>query len=299
MADAVARAADVPAADVRRAAMLGGDLPRSPRPRWPAGRRRSAAFRLQVGRPVGPMLAQTATDVARRARRGSAARRCSRPSSTAPGCRSTATATRSRSSPARLDDVTARLPEVVDGRAGAAGRRRWSPTARRSRCARTADRSRSRSPRPASAAASTSTAARADAAAVGVRLRPAAPRRRRPARRAGASSAGRARPRSCRQRTRVDRLVTDDAAAAQAFLDRTLAAGHEGVMAKSLDRAVRGRPARRRLAEGQAGAHPRPGGARRRVGLGPAHRQAVQHPPRRPRPGRPAASSCSARRSRA
>jgi len=33
---------------------------------------------------------------------------------------------------------------------------------------------------------------------------------------------------------RVDRLVTDDPAAAQKFLDRTLAAGHEGVLAKSL-----------------------------------------------------------------
>jgi DNA ligase-1 len=35
-------------------------------------------------------------------------------------------------------------------------------------------------------------------------------------------------------RHRVDRLVTADAVAAQEFLDRTLAAGHEGVMAKSL-----------------------------------------------------------------
>ena len=33
---------------------------------------------------------------------------------------------------------------------------------------------------------------------------------------------------------RVNRLITDDASAAQAFLDVTLAAGHEGVMAKSL-----------------------------------------------------------------
>ncbi len=33
---------------------------------------------------------------------------------------------------------------------------------------------------------------------------------------------------------RVDRLITDDADAAQRFLDVTLAAGHEGVMAKSL-----------------------------------------------------------------
>jgi DNA ligase 1 len=35
-------------------------------------------------------------------------------------------------------------------------------------------------------------------------------------------------------RQRVDRLVTSDAAAAADFLDATLAAGHEGVMAKSL-----------------------------------------------------------------
>ena len=33
---------------------------------------------------------------------------------------------------------------------------------------------------------------------------------------------------------RVDRLITSDAGAAQRFLDVTLAAGHEGVMAKSL-----------------------------------------------------------------
>jgi DNA ligase-1 len=33
---------------------------------------------------------------------------------------------------------------------------------------------------------------------------------------------------------RVDRLITDDADAAQRFLDKTLDAGHEGVMAKSL-----------------------------------------------------------------
>ena len=56
-------------------------------------------------------------------------------------------------------------------------------------------------------------------------------------------------------------------------------------MVKDLDRAVRRRTARRRVGEGQAGAHPRPRGARRRVGLGPAAGLAVQHPPRRPRPG--------------
>ena len=73
--------------------------------------------------------------------------------------------------------------------------------------------------------------------------------------------------------------------AAADFLDATLAAGHEGVMAKSPGRALPGGPARSGLAEGQAGAHTRPGGARRGVGLGAAPRQTVQHPPGRPRSG--------------
>jgi DNA ligase-1 len=37
------------------------------------------------------------------------------------------------------------------------------------------------------------------------------------------------------ERHRVDRLVTDDASAAQQFVDATLAAGHEGVVVKDLD----------------------------------------------------------------
>ena len=84
---------------------------------------------------------------------------------------------------------------------------------------------------------------------------------------------------------RVDRLVTDDPQAAQEFLDRTLAAGHEGVMAKSLTAPYEAGRRGAGLAEGQAGAHARPGGARGRVGFGTAHGQAVQHPSRRARPG--------------
>ena len=49
--------------------------------------------------------------------------------------------------------------------------------------------------------------------------------------------------------------------------------------------AVRGRASRRGLAQGQAGAHARPGRARGRVGLGTPTRQAVEHPPRRARSG--------------
>ena len=97
---------------------------------------------------------------------------------------------------------------------------------------------------------------------------------------------------------RVDRLVTDDAAAAQEFLDRTLAAGHEGVMAKSLDAPYE---AGRR---GAGWLKIKPvhtldlvvlavewGSGRRTGKLSNIHLGA--------RDPRPAASSCSARRSRA
>jgi DNA ligase-1 len=63
MADAIARAARVPVAVVRRAAMLAGDLPVVA-----AGALDGAApalehFQLRVGRPIQPMLAQTASSV--------------------------------------------------------------------------------------------------------------------------------------------------------------------------------------------------------------------------------------------
>ncbi len=65
MADAVAKAAGVPAADVRRAAMLGGDLPAVAAAALTGGEAALSEFTLQVGQPVGPMLAQTATGVGR------------------------------------------------------------------------------------------------------------------------------------------------------------------------------------------------------------------------------------------
>ena len=183
-----------------------------------------------------------------------------------------------------LDDVTARLPEVVDATLALpvtdliadAEAIALRPDGRPHRFQVTA----SRFGRSVDIAA-----ARDRAAAVGVLLRPAAPRRRRSARPARPASASRRSTRSCRRPSGSTGSITDDADAAQRFLDATLAAGHEGRDGEVADGAVRGGPPRRGLAEGQAGAHPRPGGARRRVGLGPAHRQAVQHPPRRPRPG--------------
>jgi DNA ligase-1 len=64
MVEAIARAADIPVADVRRAFMLRGSLP----PIAAAGLRDGVeslrAVGLEVGRPILPMLAQSAPDVA-------------------------------------------------------------------------------------------------------------------------------------------------------------------------------------------------------------------------------------------
>jgi DNA ligase-1 len=64
VSDAVAKAAGVPAPDVRRAAMLRGALPPVAEALWRDGPAALSAFRLEVGRPVQPMLASPATDVA-------------------------------------------------------------------------------------------------------------------------------------------------------------------------------------------------------------------------------------------
>jgi DNA ligase 1 len=60
MTDAVGRAADVPLADVRRAAMLRGDLPAVAAAAIRGGSSALREFALEVGRPISPMLAQTA-----------------------------------------------------------------------------------------------------------------------------------------------------------------------------------------------------------------------------------------------
>ncbi len=61
--EAVARAADVPAAAVRRAAMLSGDLGRSAVVALTTGAEGLAAIGLELLRPLQPMLASTAKDV--------------------------------------------------------------------------------------------------------------------------------------------------------------------------------------------------------------------------------------------
>jgi DNA ligase-1 len=64
MLDAVAKANDVPAAEVRRAYMMAGDLAAVARTAKEGGRAALAAFGLRLFRPLQPMLAQSADEIA-------------------------------------------------------------------------------------------------------------------------------------------------------------------------------------------------------------------------------------------
>jgi DNA ligase-1 len=64
LADAVARASKIPVAQLRRAAMLAGDLTTVAYQALVAGEAGLASFALQPFHPVQPMLADSATDVA-------------------------------------------------------------------------------------------------------------------------------------------------------------------------------------------------------------------------------------------
>jgi DNA ligase-1 len=112
MADAVARAAGVPAATVRRALMLRGDLGAVAAVALGGGAPALAAIGLAVGRPVQPMLASTAESIDAALERVSPAAvewkldgariQLHRAGS------DVAVFTRS------LDDITGRVPEVVE-----------------------------------------------------------------------------------------------------------------------------------------------------------------------------------------
>ena len=64
MADAIAKAAGIPATEVRRAAMLAGDLRAVAVVAFTQGAAGLAQFSIQLFRPVQPMLAQPAEDLA-------------------------------------------------------------------------------------------------------------------------------------------------------------------------------------------------------------------------------------------
>jgi ATP-dependent DNA ligase I len=229
--DAVAAAGQIPAAAVRRAAMLGGELPAVAAAGLAGGTAALDAFTLRVGRPIGPMLAQTAAGVTEALEKlgGTAIFEAKLDGARVQVHRAgdhVTVYTRS------LDDVTARLPEVVeatlalsiteliaDGEAIALrpdGRPQpFQVTA--SRFGRSVDVAAASTAQPLSVfffdvvhydGVDLLDAPTSERATVLDKVVPA--------------------------HNRVDRLVTSNSAAAADFLDATLAAGHEGVMAKSL-----------------------------------------------------------------
>ena len=235
MADAVAKAAGIPAPAVQRAAMLGGDLPAVAAAGLSGGAVALDAFTLRVGRPVGPMLAQTATGVADALERhgGTTIFEAKLDGARVQIHRAGDEVTVYTRS---LDDVTARLPEVVeatlalpvtdliaDGEAIA-----LRPDNRPHRFQVTASRF-GRSVDVAWALA----AQKAEPLSVfffdilhrdGLDLIDAPTTERLAALDAVVPPVH-----------RVDRLMTADFSEAADFLDATLAAGHEGVMAKAPD----------------------------------------------------------------
>jgi DNA ligase-1 len=230
MADAVATAAGIPAAAVQRAAMLGGDLPAVAAAGLSGGAVALEAFTLRVGRPVGPMLAQTATSVTDALERhgGTTIFEAKLDGARVQIHRAGSQVTVYTRS---LDDVTARLPEVVeatlalpvsdliaDGEAIA-----LRPDNRPHRFQVTASRfGRSVDVAAAQLAQPLSVFFFDILHCDGLDL-PDAPTTDRLAALDALVPTGQ----------RVDRLVTSDPAAATDFLDATLAAGHEGVMAKA------------------------------------------------------------------
>ena len=232
MADAVAKATCIPAAAVQRAAMLGGDLPAVAAAGLSGGAVALDAFTLRVGRPVSPMLAQTATGVADALERhgGTAIFEAKLDGARVQIHRAGDEVTVYTRS---LDDVTTRLPEVVeatlalpvtdliaDGEAIA-----LRPDNRPQRFQVTASRFGRSVDVPAAVAAQRLSVFYFDILHHdGLDLLDA--------------------PTSARLAAldalvppvhRVDRLMTSDPSEAADFLDATLAAGHEGVMAKSPD----------------------------------------------------------------
>ncbi|MCV7106232.1 ATP-dependent DNA ligase, partial [Mycolicibacterium chitae] len=219
-------------ADIRRSAMLAGNLPAVAAAALTGGAAAVAEFRLRVSQPVSPMLAQTAAAV------GDALERFGGTAIFEPkldGARvqihrdGDAVTVYTRS----LDDVTARLPEVVaatlalpvrtliaDGEAIA-----LRPDGRPHRFQVTASRFSRRTDSAAAAAAQHLSVFFFDLLHVDGTDLIDAPTAQRLAALDDLIPAAQ----------RMDRLHTSDPATAQGFLAATLSAGHEGVMAKSPD----------------------------------------------------------------
>ncbi|HEX6134452.1 MAG TPA: ATP-dependent DNA ligase [Longimicrobiales bacterium] len=231
LADAVARAADLPVADVRRAAQLAGSLPDVALAALKDGAAGLRAFGVQLFRPLQPMLAQPAEDMAdAMARLERAALDYKLDGARVQVHRSGDDV---RIYTRRLNEITPAVPELVesvralparelvlDGEAIAL-RRDGTPApfqVTMSRFGSRVDVHRLLEETPLStfffdilqldgeSLIAEPLATRFDA------LRHALP-----------------------ESLVVPRIITDDVTEAQAFMSRALAAGHEGVVAKSLD----------------------------------------------------------------
>ena len=223
MTDAVAAATGIPRAAVQRAAMLRGDARAVAEVALRQGEPGLAAFRLELGRPLGPMLASPAASLEEAmARVGEAAVDWKLDGARIQVHRDgDEVAVFSRS----LDDLTARLPEVAAAARGLAARR---VVLDGEAIALRADGR----PEPFQVTASRIASGSAGVAPLlfdvlhleGEDLLDAPLARRAEALAAAAPEV-----------LRVPRLVTADPDEAQAHLDAALAAGHEGVVVKALD----------------------------------------------------------------
>jgi DNA ligase-1 len=228
--EAVATASGVPLAAVRRAAMLAGSTTEAAVAALAGGEAAVAAFGLEVGRPVSPMLASSAPDLPTAMEKAGGGRVAVDTKLDGIRIQVHRDGDEVRIATRTLDDITARLPEVVaavralpatrfvlDGEVLALG-----PDGR---------------PRPFQETSSRT--GRLVPGAGGVAVTPYffdvlhldgddlldSPAAERAA----------ALERLVPEQHRVARLVTDDAGAAAAFLEDVLAAGHEGVVVKGLD----------------------------------------------------------------
>ena len=117
--DAVARAAGLPADDVRQAVMLRGEVGPVAAAAFADGAAGLARFRLEVGRPVQPMLAQTAESVlAALERVGRAAVEWKLDGVRVQIHRTGADPADVRVFTRTLDDITGRVPELVEAALG-------------------------------------------------------------------------------------------------------------------------------------------------------------------------------------
>ncbi len=231
MTEAIAAAAGVAVADVRRAAMFAGDLGAVAKAALTAGAAGLARFTIQLQHPVQPMLAQPAEDVADAlARLGTAALEWK-----LDGVRVQVhkAGGEVRVFTRNLNEVTAAVPEIVEAVRAASARelvldgeaialapggapQPFQVTMRRFGRKLDVDALRTELP----LAAYFFDVLRLDGESLVER-----PARERFAALADAAPSALV----------VPRLVTGDAAAAQAFYAEALARGHEGVMAKALD----------------------------------------------------------------